>query len=195
MLDINLIPLASRKKVKKSILPEGFQIPLEVIIGLGAGLFGLIMLMNIVLLYLRFEKVRQYRELKKEWQSILPDKEKVDSVLNDMRQLQAEFKSIESIAPRNRVLWSQKLNIISDQLPHGVWFKRVVFNKDNVFMIEGSTIIKDSAELINVHRFASNLKRDPHFLEGLVNLELGSIQRRTIGHVDIADFLLTAKIK
>lgn len=195
MLDINLIPLASRKKVKKSILPEGFQIPLEVIIGLGAGVFGFIMLMNIVLLYLRFEKVRQYRELKKEWQSILPDKEKVDSVLNDMRQLQAEFKSIESIAPRNRVLWSQKLNIISDQLPHGVWFKRVVFNKDNVFMIEGSTIIKDSAELINVHRFASNLKKDPHFLEGLVNLELGSIQRRTIGHVDIADFLLTAKIK
>ena len=195
MLDINLIPLASRKKVKKSILPEGFQIPVEVIIGLGAGVFGLILLLNVVLFCLRYQKVADYRKLKKEWQHILPDKESVDAILGDMRQLQAEFKSIESIAPRNQILWSQKLNIISDQLPHGVWFKRVVFNKDNVFMIEGSTIIKDNAELINVHRFASNLKKDPHFLEGLVNLELGSIQRRGIGHVDIADFLLTAKIK
>ena len=136
-----------------------------------------------------------YRELKKQWQAISPQKEKVDGVISEMRQLQTELKTIQPIALESQVFWSQKLNILSDQLPHGVWLKKIILNKDHVFMVYGSTIVKENAELINVHRFTSNLKKDPHFLEHLSSFDLGSIQRRTVGHSDIADFLLTTKVK
>ncbi len=194
MLDINLIPVAFQKKTNKSLFPAGFHIPIEVVIGLGGFVFGAIFLVNLVLFFTRINKAARYGELKKEWQTILPEKEDVDAIINDMRQLETELKTIQSVAAENHILWSEKLNIISDQLPHGVWLKEINL-KDDVFMLEGSTMVKENAELINVHRFTSNLKKDPHFLDHLTSFELGSIQRRAVGHVDIVDFLLTTKIK
>ena len=195
MLDINLIPVASRKKTNKSLFPEGFQIPAEVVIGLGGFVCGTILLVNLVLFFTRVHQAAHYGELKKQWQSILPQKQEVDAIMTGMSQLETEVKTIQSVAIKNHMLWSEKLNIISDQLPHGAWLKRVSLTQDAVFILEGSTVVKENAELINVHRFTSNLKKDPHFLDHLTNFELGSIQRRTVGHVDIVDFLLTTKIK
>ena len=115
--------------------------------------------------------------------------------MTNMRGLEAELKSIQPIATNNHILWSQKLNIMSDQLPRGVWLKRIILNNEDVFMIEGSTIVKENEELVNVHRFTSSLKKDPHFLDHLMDFELGSIKRHAVGHVEIVDFLLTTKIK
>jgi hypothetical protein len=108
--------------------------------------------------------------------------------------LQTEVESLRAVVDKSNVLWSQKLNIISDQLPRGVWVKKVVF-QDDTFMIQCSAIAKRNTELINVHKFTSNLKKDPEFLGNLTDLELSSIQRRKIGNVEIVDFLLTTRIK
>ena len=111
-----------------------------------------------------------------------------------MRALNSKYQAVAQITGGDRVLWSPKLNEISNQIPRGVWVSKIALNPE-MFFIEGSAISKYQDELINVHRFTSNLKKQQLFMGDLTDLELGSIQRRTENRIDIADFLITTKIK
>ena len=124
---------------------------------------------------------------------MLRAKENVDKVIQEMRDLQARHKAIEKITTDDRIIWSQKLNVLSDSVARGVWLNRVRL-KDGVFFIEGSAISKQNDEMINVHSFTSSLKDEKLFLDKFVDLELGSIQRRYISKTEVADFLITAEL-
>ena len=194
MIEINLLPAELKRKRKSSILPKGFKIPLEMVIGAGGGLLILLILVHIFLLFMNITKLAQHRSLKAQWEKILPDKKNVDGIISELRLLQTKLKSIEDITGTEKIRWSKKLNIISDNMPRGVWLKKIALSEDKLF-IDGSAISKANEEMINIHNFASNLKKDPDFLSQLSDLELGSIQRRKVSNVDISDFLINAKLK
>jgi len=194
MIEINLVPTNLRKRKKRNLLPGGFRIPLEVVIGIGGGLIVLLIMSHFMLSIINMTKVVKLKSLKKEWDTINPQKNKVDVVIKDMRELQQKHKAIESLITQNRILWSQKLNVLSDSLPNEIWLRKVALN-EKIFFIEGSAISKHNQEMINVHKFTSNLKSQKSFLKDLTDLELGSIQRQRIKNVEIADFLITIKLK
>ena len=50
-------------------------------------------------------------------------------------------------------------------------------------------------EMISVHSFTSNLKKNPKFMKKFIELEVGSIQTRTVDKTDVADFLITLKLE
>jgi len=79
-------------------------------------------------------------------------------------------------------------------LPRGIWLKKIALN-DEMLFIEGSAISKEMTEIISINRFTSNLKANKDFIEHFTDLELGSIQRRKIKSVEIADFVITMKVK
>ncbi len=193
MIEINVVPPELRKKKKKKLLPGGVDVPPEVIIGSIGGLFFLLILVHIGLLVINVAKMKEHKGLKQEWQSILPHKQKVDGVVTDMRRLQNKHKAIVRVTGGERIYWAQKLNVISNELPRGVWLTKIALT-DEMLFIEGSAISKSQDELINVHKFTSNLKRQPQFMSELTELELGSIQRRTERGIDVADFLITTKL-
>jgi len=194
MIAINLLPYGLRRSRKKKLLPGGLNIPMEVIIGSGGGLIMLLIGVHVVLLLISGIKLSQYKSLKKQWEESLPNKEKTDSVLQEMRSLSAKSKNIEGIIKEGTIHWSKKLNIISDSLPRGVWLKKVAFDGETLF-IEGSAISRRNEEMINVHNFTSNLQSNKDFLEGFSDLELGSIQGRKIVKIDVADFLITSEVQ
>ena len=97
MIEINVVPQELRKKKKKKLLPGGVEIPPEVIIGSIGGLFFLLILAHIGLLFLNVSKMKEHKALKQEWQQLLPQKEKVDGVVNDMRKLQNKHKAIVKV--------------------------------------------------------------------------------------------------
>ncbi|HLF17453.1 MAG TPA: hypothetical protein VI749_00965 [Candidatus Omnitrophota bacterium] len=169
------------------------KIPLEIVIGCAGGLVMFLILAHVGLLMVNVFRLNYHKGLKKQWDVILPAKENVDKVLQEMRELQAKHKAIEKITTDDRISWSQKMNILSDGIVRGVWLTRVRL-KEGVFFIEGSAISKQNDEMINVHSFTSNLKNEKSFLEKFSDLELGSIQRRNIGKTEIADFLITAEL-
>lgn len=171
-----------------------FNIPLEIIIGLSAGFIALLILVHVSLLVININNLSKHGQLQKEKEIVQPQKAEVDKVLNQLRTLQGTQKALLSILPEQKVLWAQKLNILSDSLPRGVWLRKVHLDED-VFFIEGSAISTDNESIINVHQFTSNLKVQKEFLEHFDDLELGSIQRRKIKQIEIADFMITAKIK
>jgi len=194
MIDINLSPPELRKGKKRSLLPGGFNIPKEVVIGSVGGLFILLIFVHIILLFTNITRISKHKSLKKEWEIILPSKTNVDKVINEMRVLEKSFESVTKITGQDSILWSEKLNMISDVMPRGVWLRRMSFDED-IFFIEGSAIARQQNEMVNVHQLTSRLKNNEKFLDGLEDLELGSIQRRSVKTLEIADFLITIKRK
>lgn len=170
------------------------DLPVEVLIGSCGGLFALLIIVHIVLLVTNIAKLNRHKLLKQEWAQILPKKQEVDKVVNDVRAINSKSKAVMEVTGGDVIFWAQKLNIISDDLPRGVWLTKIALTEEMLF-IEGSAISNNQDELINVHKFTANLKKQPQFLTHLTELELGSIQRRTENKIDVADFLITMKIK
>ena len=194
MIEINLLPPELKKKRGSKILGGKFNLPPEVMIGLGGGMVAFLIIVHILLMLTNIARLAQYKSLKKEWDRMLPHKGEADNVVKELRNLQAKLKSIDQVSGQELYLWCQKLNIISDSIPRGLWLRKVSLNVHNL-SIEGSAISKKDQERVNIHAFASNLKKEEKFMNSLTNLELGSIQRRNINKVEIADFVMTAKTK
>ncbi|HBO97607.1 MAG TPA: hypothetical protein DE315_05025 [Candidatus Omnitrophica bacterium] len=194
MIEINLAPYSLRKNKKGKLSLKEFNIPLEIVIGLGGGLIVLLVLAHVFLLVINIRNVAQHKEFKEEMEAVSPGKQRVEKVINELRALQSTQKAVEDILPERKISWAQKLNILSDSIPRGVWLKRVNLEGD-VLLIEGSAISTDNEAMINVHQFTSTLKSQREFLEHFSDLELGSIQRRKIRQMDIADFMITVRLK
>ncbi|OGX07767.1 MAG: hypothetical protein A2Z88_03220 [Omnitrophica WOR_2 bacterium GWA2_47_8] len=196
MIEINLVPrnLRKRKTSTGNIAASKLNIPKEALVGLCGGLFVLLVAVVIVLQLLIFIKYAQHKKLKTQWDEILPSKTATDAVVSKLRSLRLKSKSVENILVKKEISWAKKLNEISDNLPRGVWLRRIVFDQ-NAFLIEGSAVSKGQNEMINVHQFAANLKAKEGFLENLTDFELGAIQGRKIKTIDVADFTIKAKVK
>lgn len=185
------MPPQLRRKQKRGFMPGGFQIPLEVVIGLGGGLIMLLILVHIGLLAINLVKLGQHRDLQNKIAKISTQKGEVDAVINEMRSLQGKLQSINKITNESQILWSQKFNILSDRLPRGVWLKKISYDQ-KVLLIQGSAISRQANEMMSVHTLAANLKNDPVFLKGFANLEMDSIARSLMNKVEVADFVMTA---
>jgi Tfp pilus assembly protein PilN len=194
MIEINLVPPDLRKKKKKRILPAGFNIPLEVVIGIGGGVLVLLVCLDVFLVFLNIKKIAQHKDFKKQWEEVLPAKENVDSIISQMRDFKVKEEALAKMTNNDQgIVWAKKLNILSDSLPRGVWLNKVSVAED-IFFISGSAISRQKREMISVHSFAANLKKEKIFLEGFRGFELGSIERRNVSSTEIADFLITIKI-
>ncbi|OGX26850.1 MAG: hypothetical protein A2787_06630 [Omnitrophica WOR_2 bacterium RIFCSPHIGHO2_01_FULL_48_9] len=194
MIDINLVPPHLQRKKGRGLLGKGINIPREVIIGLVGGFFVILLLISILFQITIFAQYAQRKRLKQEWEAILPAKTRADTVINQLRTSQTKIKSVEDITGGKKIKWAQKLNTINDSLSRGVWLKSVVGNKQRL-VIEGSAVSKGKDEMSNVHEFAASLKKNKGFGEYLSDLELGSIQRRAIKTVEVADFSMTANVQ
>ena len=194
MIEINLIPNQLRKKrgIDQTLL-GGLNLPAEMVVGIGVGFIFLLLMVHLVLLYFNITTFIQYRNLQTQWDGLKPVRDSVDSAANELKTVRNKLKSIEEIIGNAHVLWSQKLNILSDDLPRGVWLRKLSAD-EKMFSVEGSALSKQNEEMINVHTFTTSLKEDKEFIKNFSDLELGSISRRQIDKVDIADFVLTARL-
>lgn len=193
MIEINLLPSQYKKKKKAGLFGNN-RIPPEIVIGSAGGLLILLVFFHIGLLFINVKKLAQQKILDKKWEELKPEKQAVDQVLTQLRELQNNIKTLNQVTKKDGLKWAEKYNIISDSLPKGVWLKKLSLN-DNVLFIEGSAISKMQKEMQSVHQFDANLKANKNFLEYFKDFEPGSMQRRKIQNLDIADFLITIKLK
>jgi ABC-type xylose transport system substrate-binding protein len=136
----------------------------------------------------------KYLGLNIEWQKILPEKTKIDTLKSDRKEITEKIKSIDKLTKKGRMSWARKLNIISDVLPQGVWVRLINFSGKSL-TIEGSSVSLRGEEVILVNKFASALKNNADFYSDFKNLEVGSIKRRQIKNIEVADFILTANFQ
>ena len=143
------------------------------------GLLVLLGVIHVLLVFVNIGKLAQHKSLQKQWETMKPNKDNVDSVVNEMKVFQGKYKAIEDITGKSGLSWARKMNALSDSLPRGVWLKKIALNEKMLF-IEGSAISKETSEIIAIHHFTTNLKEEEGFLEHFTDLEPGAIQRRKI---------------
>ncbi len=175
-------------------MPKGFLLPREVIIGLIGGFFVLLISLNIFLQALIVVKWISLSGLKQTWERVLPEKENLNQIEQDLRKRQSRIASIQKILGQHDIRWSKKLNIMSDELPRGVWFNRILF-EDNFFLIQGSAVSKQKMEKINVTKFLTKLKETEFFVSDFKDIDIESIRSREISGTPISDFVIRADME
>lgn len=195
MIDINLVPESLRKRRRNELLSGGvFNIPREVLVGIGGGILALMLFVDVSFFVVKVIKFFEYQHVKARWQSIQPDKSVMDTIKQNLQEVQKEVKSIKDITEGQSSSWSQKLNTLSDSLPKGVWLRKITLTDKQLF-IEGSTVSQGQSEIINVGNFVSNMKKDADFMKDFESIEVDYIQSRKSEGLQVSDFTILAKLK
>ena len=190
MIEVNLLPPELRKRESRVTIP----IPRESLYLVGGSVIIFLLLIHLILMGALATKKVKYLSLNMEWQKILPDKKKIDTLKEDQKTIIDKIRSIDKLTKKGRISWAKKLNILSDVVPQGVWLRRINFSGSEL-MIEGSSVSIKGEEVILVNKFASAIKNNVDFSSDFQDLEVSSIKRRQIKNIEVADFVLVALLK
>lgn len=170
------------------------NIPHEILLGVGSGLVLLIVTVHLVLGVLQLMGFGQLSAHQAEWQKLAPDKKILDDINRESGDLKKRINTISDMTVRRSMLWAPKFNVISDDLPRGLWIRKMALDKTSL-TIEGSVVSKTRNEINNVGLFVSALKQNDAFIKGFSSLEVNSIQRGKTNAVEVTDFTVMAKLK
>ncbi|MDP2767743.1 MAG: PilN domain-containing protein [Candidatus Methanoperedens sp.] len=199
MIQINLLPEELKIKTKgRNSDPAVIKNPLALIrerlfiYAIGA-VFALFILAHFFLAVLLIFKNRQWVSLNRKWVNSTAQKKELDEF---NREFSAAFQDAGVLTQlsRQRILMSQKLNALSLHLPAGVWFNEILLN-GNSLTIKGSVISLQKEEVGLINRLLDNLKATLEFSKDFSSFELSSVQKRSLGGYDIADFVLVGALK
>jgi hypothetical protein len=187
MIEINLLPQGLRPK-KHSLEFEAnglFYIILLV--------FGILIVVHVCLVIASIIAGYQFRNLGDKWKKLEPERKIIESVKKEYTGLSKDTAAIQQFI-KDRVIWAEKLNLLSSSLPSGIWFNEIrVSGKD--FILKGSVFSLVKQELGQINKFLSNLKTDNDFFQDFLNLELGPVQKTIIGSYEVAEFTINGKLK
>lgn len=190
MIDINLIPTASRKNLKRNI-SSSINIPKEVLLGVGMGLILLMVTVHLLLGIVWLVSASRLPYYTAKWQKVLPDKQVLDGIYKESGTLKAKISRITGLTAMS-MSWSPKLNAISDALPRGLWLRKMSLDKSGLTM-EGSVVSRNQNEINSLGSFLSTLRQNPVFMKGFVSLEINSIQEARNEAVEVKNFSVIAK--
>lgn len=194
MIKINLLPDRLKKK-KKGFALSSPQLPRETIIALVGSLVVLLILLHLFLLGILIIEKTKLAGLNRSWKKIEPFKKQVDGIKEEIASLETKTKSFSAVTnDSKRISWAKKMNQLSDFLPSGVWLTRLSL-KNSKLTIEGSAISQKGEEMVKVGKFTSALKSDAGFSRDFQDIELTSINRKLIKSIEVADFVITARLK
>lgn len=191
MIEINLLPPELRTKAKKT--EEGRFAPGVYVLYTAVALISVLVVMHVGVFLMWMFKQSELAVLNAKWKELEPQRKVYEQAKKDSDMLSSDAKSIQQFV-KQRINWSQKLNKLSLNLPSGVWFNEIALNQKD-FSLRGSAVSLQKEELSLINKFMANLKDDQEFFNSFNSMELGSVQRRTLGGYDIIDFVLSGKLK
>jgi len=187
MIEINLLP--EELKLKR----RGVNVQANYFIYAVPLILGILVCMHIFLAVVTINKNSQLRTLNNKWRSLEPQRKVLENFNNEYAIVSEDSKAIQRLTEQ-RINWAQSLNKLSLDLPSGVWFNELSISYGD-FMLSGSVVSLQKEEMGLINKFIYNLKNEPVFFKGFNNLELSSVQRKTIGGYDILDFVLEGILK
>jgi Tfp pilus assembly protein PilN len=158
MIKINLIPQIEKTK-KVSQVPSFFYVAIVIILALVAGgwMFQKHRISSVK------SEISTLEESKKE---LKPQVESLEATIND---LQLKVNAINELAGQERLLWSKKLNALSDLVPENVKFTHVyieVKDTKKYLKIEGVSYSRSGEERVAlIAKLLQALKTNKTFYE------------------------------
>ncbi len=190
MIEINLLSEESKVKTKRvgkvSIESKYFLYLIPLV-------FAVLILAHICLAAVGIVKSLQFSQLNNKWKKLQPQRELLNNLKKEYDVVASNAKLIQELNSR-RLNWSEKLNRLSLNLPSGIWFNEILVSPKD-FVLKASVISLQKEEMSLINKFIGSLKNDTRFLSNFDKLELGSVQKKSVGGYDVVDFILTAKLK
>ena len=199
MIEINLLPEEFRVKTKtKNVEHETVSKPAtfsqeRVFLYAIPVLLAVLICAHIYFALIYIFKNNQLITLNHKWVELAPQKKALDEFNNNYFATSADA-SLARLLSSKRILWAQKLNKLSLNLPSGVWFDGITISVKNI-VIQGSVISLAKEEVNLINKLLENLKADSEFSGDFNSFELSNVQKKIIGGYDIADFILTGALK
>jgi hypothetical protein len=193
MIDINLIPQAFQKNGKNDANSLKINLPKEVLMGVGAGVVFLLVLVHLVLGGMWLIGIGHLSHVKSKWDSLSADKGMLDAMAHESVDLKKKMKTISDMTVKKSIMWSPKFNAISDALPRGLWMRQMTLDKVGLTM-EGGVVSKSQSQINDVDQFLSALKQNDNFMKGFSSLEVNSIQGGKNTAIEVTDFSVMAKL-
>lgn len=187
MIEINLLPEGLRpKQVKFIIPPELFLLILLLA-------FSLPVIIHLYLGGRLLFKSLQYRSLNKRWAQLESQRQKADVWKTEHKMSSQQSEQMNSLLTQ-RVTISDKMQVLSQSLPNGIWFNRLNLRRKR-FSLEGSVVSLKKVQMSLLNLFLNRLKKDKRFFKDFVRLELGRMSMRTLGGYQVMDFVLEGDLK
>ncbi len=199
MIEINLLPEELRVKIKtKSVehftvsKPAAFSQEQLFVYAIPILLFVLVCA-HIYFAVIFISKNNQLVVLNRKWVQLEPQKKGLDEFNNEYSSV-SQDASLAQLLTGKRILWAEKLNKLSLNLPAGVWFNEITISVKDI-IIQGSVISFAKEEVNLINKLLENFKEDSEFSKDFVSFELSNVQKKNVGGYDIADFILTGVLK
>jgi len=190
MIEINLLSGDSKAKTKRigkvSIKSKYFLYIIPLV-------FAVLILAHICLAAEAIVKSFQFSQLNSRWKKLEPQRELLNNLKKEYDVLAFNAKLIQELNSR-RLNWPEKLHRLSQDLPSGIWFNEILVSRKD-FVLKASVVSLQKEEMGSINKFIDSLKNDARFLRNFNKLELGSVQKKSVGGYDVVDFILTAKLK
>jgi hypothetical protein len=187
MIEINLLPEDIRQK-RQAAQPSKFDnliylIPL------------ILFVVAIIHAYLGMVFVTRSQVLsglQMQWKKLEPQREQVLGLKSEITAESSDTQVVQAYLAK-RVLLAPKLNKLSLDLQPGIWFNDVRFGYKTL-IVKASVVSLKMDEMDVINTFVSSLKADKDFSRDFSSIEVGSVQRRTVGSYDVVDFIVTAAV-
>lgn len=186
MILINLLPPELKNKGMRLNLSDNF------ILMICGAVVVLVLCLNLILWFALIFKNMQYSRYWKVYSELKPQKEKADILRTDIRDLEANRNVIRQITS-GQLIWSRRLNKISECLPRGMWLTNLEFG-DEKFTMTGNVISENGQEVGLIRVFLNQLTRDASFLKGILSLELDSVTRKEIKGFEVSEFVISGEL-
>ncbi len=187
MIEINLLPEELRqKKQHLGFEPDSllYLVPL---------VFGILIVVHIYLAADGIIAGYQLRNLGNKWEKLEPQRKMVENINKEYAGLTQDSAAIQRLL-KERVIWSEKLNLLSFDLPPGIWFNEISISEKGL-TVKGSVISLTKQELGQIKKFLDNLEKDNNFFVNFTSLDLGPVQKVSIGSYEVAEFTISGKLK
>ena len=193
MIAINLLPEELKVKPKTEGSAFKFSLQEKYFVYLLPVVICVLIFVHIVLILFSAVKGAQLTVLSNKWSNLGPQRKELDVFMQEHAAFSQDAIILQQLS-NQRINWAEKLNKLSSNLPSGVWFTDLsVTQKD--FILKGSVIALQKEEMSLIHKFLSSLQNDQDFIDDFYNLELVSVQNRSVGGYEVSDFTLAGAIK
>jgi Tfp pilus assembly protein PilN len=187
MIEINLLPQELRLKERRlEFAPVG-------LLYLAPLLFGILITAHIYLAVSGIIAGYQFRKLSGKWSELEPQRKVVESASKEYAGFTQDVVALQQLL-KERVSWAEKLNSLSLNLPAGIWFNEIQLSGKDL-VLKGCVFSLTKQELSQINKFLDNLKADKNFIGDLMSLQLGPMQKASIGSYEVTDFSISGKVK
>lgn len=218
MIEINLLPGEFKKRKKAYRLPDVTLAFMPILMGI----IAFLILAHIALkLTINLNKVL-YERMSRDYEEVESQKRSIKEINTENLNTKKNVTAIDALMEK-KILWSLKLNQLSELIVAGVWFTRLSIDEKTIVTKlktpEGEMLIKDikkpitektvihylniqgeasslyGDELAIIGKFIEELKEDEGFFKDFSNIELGSTELHAIGDIEVMKFNIICYLK